>query len=479
MVLTLILVIMGAMALATDAIGIKTVLGAFVAGVLIGESPILTERIADQVQGMVSAFFAPVFFALAGINADLRALADPRTLGLTVALILVASFGKFSGAFIGGAIGGLSRRESLALGVGMNARGSTELIVASIGLSTGAISSTLYSMIVTMALITTSAMPPTLRWALARLPIRPGEKERLEREAFEANGFVANMERFLVLASDHPHGRLASRLVGLLAGSRGQPATVLHVKSEAASPAPPRSEGPDMAADLKRGADHARRARPEEAAETLNVAVKARLAPAGLEAALSAEAPKGYDFLVIGLDPAQMPGGGFNPEIAGSARAFDGPLAVVVARGAHARDPARAPLRILAPVTGAAHTRRSAEVAIELARAARAELTVLFISPAVGGSTFDARRRRILVDRNEQAALKEIAEIAERRDLRIRIRSRPSENLRDTILDEAGRCAATLIVFGTAVRSSEALLFGDTANSLLESSQCSLLFVAS
>jgi len=478
-VLTLILVIMGVMALVTKAIGVETVLGAFVAGVLVGESPILTKRIADQLQSMVSAFFAPVFFALAGVNCDLRILADPAVIGLTAALVLVASFGKFSGAFIGGAIGGLSRAESLALGFGMNARGSTEVIVASIGLSTGALSSTLYSMIVTMAVLTTTAMPPTLRWALARLPMRPGEKERLEREAFEANGFIANMERFLVLASDHPNGRLASRLVGLLAGSRGQPATVLHVKSQAAPPARPRGESSEMADDLKLGADRARRARPEEAAETLDVAVKARLKPAPMEEALSAEAPKGYDFLVIGLDPAQMPGGGFNAEIAGSARAFDGPLAVVVARGAHERDPSGAPLRILAPVTGAIHTRRSAEVAIELARAARAQLTVLFVSPAVVGSSFDSRRRRILLSRNEEAGLREVAEIADRRDQPIRIRRRPSENLRDTVLDEASRAGATLIVFGTAVRPSEALLFGEAANSLLEGSPRSLVFVAS
>lgn len=381
-VLTLILIIMGAMALATNAIGVHTVLGAFVAGVLIGESPILTKQISNQVQSMVSAFFAPIFFALAGLNSDLTVLKNPAALGLTAALVLVASFGKFVGAFIGGAIGRLSFAESLALAIGLNARGSTELIVASIGLSSGALSPTLYSMIVTMAVLTTCAMPPTLRWALARLPMRPGEQERLEREAFEANGFVTNMDRFLVLASDHPNGRLASRLVDLLAGSRGQPATVMHVKSQAAPPGQPRIEGPEIADDLRLGVDHARRARPEEAAETLDVAVKARLKPAPLEEALSAEAPKGYDFLVIGLDPVRMPGGGFNPEIAGSARAFHGPLAVVVARGPHERDPVGAPLRILAPVTGAIQTRRSAEVAIELARAARAHLTVLFVSPA-------------------------------------------------------------------------------------------------
>ena len=140
-VLTLILIIIGAMALLTQALGVQSVLGAFVAGVLIGESPILTKRISEQLRGMVSSFFAPIFFALAGLNSDLTILRSPKVVGLTAALILVASAGKFGGAFIGGAIGRLSRAESLALAIGMNARGSTEVIVASVGLSSGALTS--------------------------------------------------------------------------------------------------------------------------------------------------------------------------------------------------------------------------------------------------------------------------------------------------------------------------------------------------
>src|SRR4029078_857283 len=56
-VIATILVIMGAMALTTHAIGVHFVLGAFVAGVLIGESPILTEHIDEQLRGMIVAFF--------------------------------------------------------------------------------------------------------------------------------------------------------------------------------------------------------------------------------------------------------------------------------------------------------------------------------------------------------------------------------------------------------------------------------------
>ena len=156
-------------------------------------------------------------------------LGDPTLFFLTIGLILIASVGKFAGAFLGGALGGLSARESLALGCGMNARGSTEVIVASIGLSMGALSPDLYTMIVTMAVVTTMAMPPTLRWALSRLPLRSDERVRLEREAFEATGFVTNIERLLVAVDGSANGKLAWHLADMLARSRGIPMTVLHL----------------------------------------------------------------------------------------------------------------------------------------------------------------------------------------------------------------------------------------------------------
>ena len=77
----------------------------------------------------------PIFFGLAGLSADLTVLAQPRFLILTLGLVAIASVGKFGGAFLGGRLAELTNRECLTLGCGMNARGSTEVIVATIALS--------------------------------------------------------------------------------------------------------------------------------------------------------------------------------------------------------------------------------------------------------------------------------------------------------------------------------------------------------
>jgi Kef-type K+ transport system membrane component KefB len=62
----------------------------------------LTRHIDEQVRGLVVALFMPVFF-LSVVNADLAIIKEPSVFDLTICLILIASIGKFTGAFVGGA----------------------------------------------------------------------------------------------------------------------------------------------------------------------------------------------------------------------------------------------------------------------------------------------------------------------------------------------------------------------------------------
>ena len=389
-VITAILVIMGTMALITHLIGVHTVLGAFVAGIFVGNSPILTRRIDEQLRGLVVALFMPIFFSLAGLHADLTILGDPTLLSLTIGLILIASLGKFAGAFFGGALGGLSARECLALGCGMNARGSTEVIAASIGLSMGVLSQDLFSMIVAMAVVTTMAMPPTLRWAFSRLPLRSDERDRLEREAFEATAFVTNIERLLVVVDDSANGRLALHLAGMLAQSRGIPVTVLHLEwrelAQGIETTPQRRVKAAASGVNEMDETEVRKAR----ARRLDVALHiASLTP---EAAVTKEARKGYDLLMIGVERTTAAHGGFHEQIARTVSGFEGPLAVAVARGSHLQEPLERRLNILVPVRGNKVSRRGAEVALALARAGSGAVTALYVIGAVG---LGATQRRL------------------------------------------------------------------------------------
>jgi Kef-type K+ transport system membrane component KefB len=479
-VITTILVIMGVMALTTHLIGIHTVLGAFIAGVLIGESPILTKHIDEQLRGLILAFFMPVFFGMAGLGTDLTILRDPQLLFLALGLIAIASIGKFAGAFIGGEIGGLTRPESLALACGMNARGSTEVIVASIGLSTGALTQNLFTMIVAMAFVTTMGMPPMLRWSLSRVPLGKAEQDRLEREEFEAKGFVSNLERLLLVVDESPNGKFTSHIAGLLASRGGLPTTVLPkpVGKEKSKQSTRPATGADTTAEqaLKAAAQDVKRTEPNED-EPPSVHVTVRKASGSpIEETITSEAKKGYDLLFVGLQSTKSRAGAFNPEIASMAVAFEGPLAIVMGQGDHLKQPDRCRFNILVPVVGTDVSRRAAEVALALARACECPMTALYVANTGANAK---RRGGPRERRHEQAILKEIVQMADRYDVKVQTAVRSDVAPDEAILAQAKKGGHDMIVMGVQRRPGNKLFFGDTAAAVFEKSPGSVLYLSS
>lgn len=477
-VITTILIVMGIMSLITEAIGVHAILGAFVAGILVGQSPILTRHIDEQLRGLIVALFMPVFFGLAGLSADVAALAQPQLFLFALALIAIASIGKFGGAFVGGAFAGFGIGESLALGSGMNARGSTEVIVASIGLSLGALNQDLFTAILAMAVVTTMAMPPLLRWQLGRLPLKPDEEERLEREVFESRGFVTNMERLLVAVDESPTGRFASRLVGLLAGIRRIPTTIVPVEPETGRQ---QARPPATAERMKRLATATADAvAPDKLGsdtepEPVDILTRARREPA--EEAVVREAQKGYDLLVIGVEP-NAEEAVFDPRITRIAEGFEGPFAVAIARGVRRRPEAGRALDILVPVTGTKHSRNGAEVALMLARADQGSVTALYAR-----STTGSWRRRLgtgwATGEDEAAILREIVEMGDSLGVSVRTATRNRATAADAILAQLRHARHNLIVMGVSRRPGVALFFGDTSAAILAESPRSILFVSS
>ena len=462
-VVTAILIVMGVMALITHLIGIQTVLGAFIAGILIGESPILTRHIDEQLRGLVVALFMPVFFSLAGLNADLSILKNSQLLQLTILLVVIASFGKFAGAFLGGALGRLTFSESMVLACGMNARGSTEVIVASIGLSMGVISHDLFTMIVTMAIVTTLAMPPMLRWALLRLPLHEEERARLERQEFEAKGFVTTVERLLLAADDSPNGKLALRLAGLIARSRGITTTVLQLGRGR-----PEASIRTAIATTGSAASNARKVHMTLRTDTLPV-----------ESAITREARKGYDLLILGITNTVAAQGGFHQDVARIASVYDGPLAVVVARGEHVAAPEGGALNILVPVRGNKVSRRAAEVALSIAHMSDSPLTALYVLSTTGMGAVQRRLKRpTATRRHEETVLKDIVGVADRFGRPIRTALRLNVAPEDAILRQASLGHYNLIVMGVGRPAGETLFFGKVAAAVLENSKHSILFVS-
>lgn len=478
-VISTIFVIMGAMALTTSAIGVHSVLGAFVAGILVGESPILTKQIDQQLRGMITGFFAPVFFGLAGLSADLTVLNSWTLIYLTAGLILIASIGKFAGAFIGGKIGGLTGRESFALASGMNARGSTEVIVATIGLSLGMLNESLFTMIVTMAVVTTMAMPPMLRWALSRLPLGPDEKKRLEREEFEARGFVTNLERLLIAVDESPNGKFAARIAGLIASTRGMPTTIFHLGKRKSESEQRNEKAEATAKEVEAVAKKAKtsRKRSKDEDELRDVDVTARVQESPTQKAIEDEAKKGYDLLVVGVRNTLTSDGAIRNEVNRIASGFSGPLGLVMARGPHEENPLNSRLNILVAVAGTDISNRAAEVAVVLAHAGNARVSALYVASVAEGKN-RRFRRATASHRQEEASLKDIVEIGERFGASVRTAVRVNALPDQAILQYAKSGRFDLIVMGVSRRSGDKLFFGNTAQSVLEKAGCSVLLLA-
>jgi Kef-type K+ transport system membrane component KefB len=151
----------------TQAIGVHLVLGSFVAAILIGRIPSVDKSATESVRQVGMGFFVPFFFAYTGIKVDLTSL-HGSALTFTILAVIVACLGKVIGGSVGARIGGLPRWEALAVGVGLNARGAMELVIAAIGLSIGVLNEATYAIIVLIAVLTTVMAAPLLKLCVAR-----------------------------------------------------------------------------------------------------------------------------------------------------------------------------------------------------------------------------------------------------------------------------------------------------------------------
>ncbi len=160
-----------------DFVGLSAIVGAFAAGLILSnkeftywkqdcqnkESCYLDEQIKNQIRPF-EAILAPIFFVLMGTQVKLEAFLDYEIVVLASALTVVAIAGKLVSGW--GAPAYLPR---LAIGAGMVPRGEVALILASLGKTMGVLSSTLFTAVVMMTIITTLLGPPLLKWQLSKV----------------------------------------------------------------------------------------------------------------------------------------------------------------------------------------------------------------------------------------------------------------------------------------------------------------------
>ena len=151
----------------TDKIGIHTVFGGFILGVVMPRG-VLTEEITRKLEPFTVIFLLPIFFTFSGLNTTLNVLMDPTILLVAVAVLVASTLGKGAACWAAARLNGEDNRTAMAVGALMNSRGLMELIIINIGLQKGVIGPKLFSILVVMAVVTTLMASPVFEWVYGR-----------------------------------------------------------------------------------------------------------------------------------------------------------------------------------------------------------------------------------------------------------------------------------------------------------------------
>jgi Kef-type K+ transport system membrane component KefB len=153
----------------SELLGLHFVVGAFFGSILIPRTMFSKgdfDRVKRSISGITMGFLAPVFFATMGVSFDLTSLNNL----LLMTVILIASFlSKIFGGYFGGKLAGFDNAKSITIGLGLNARGIMEIVIANIALQKGFIDISIFSILILMALLTTVITPLLLKDAFGRM----------------------------------------------------------------------------------------------------------------------------------------------------------------------------------------------------------------------------------------------------------------------------------------------------------------------
>lgn len=448
----------------SQALGLEAMLGAFVMGILLGQLPRLPGEVYRDVERIAIGVFAPVFFAVAGLKVNLRTLLEPRLLLVALLVIAIATLGKVAGGYAGARLlGGRDHWTALSFGVGMNARGAMEIIIATIGLSMGILTQEMFSIIVLMAITTSLMAPPALRWTLSHVRPEKQELDRLKREELEEQSLIAGVRRVLVPVRCREEERrsilaLESHLVARMM-ERGPVAVTLLSVIEAC----------DREASERFLAGAAKRFPGVELSRKL---VEAR----DVGEAILDEAAKDYDLVILGAPSSDGKAEVFDPMVDYLVRMAPCTTMVTQGRLSERHWP---PRRIVVPTNGSAASRNAADVAFNLAGEGDAEVIILNVVNRGESSRLDesgeVHRRQMAAAR---AIVDELCRVGEAMGVRTHTCVREGTTPEAALLEVAGAEETDLILLGTDLRpGSERLFLGPRVERILGSAPCPVVVV--
>jgi len=491
-------------ALATGAItqymGLEAILGAFVVGVLVGQVKRFNYQVRRSFETMTLSVFAPLFFAIAGLRMDVAALADPTVFTVGVVVFAIACFGKFGGIMGSSRLAGLSRWEGITIGGGMNARGAMEIIVATIGLGLGILTTSMYSIIVAVAIATSLMAPAIMRWSIPKIEMGDAERKRLEREEYLQESFVNNLTRVLLPTRGTVDTQYAARLIGPLFRPLQTDLDLLYIDDSDTSTADgvrgwlgerlldrgggdSRMTGQSESKSAERAFTDLEERLGEQASPMRQLVVNA---PGSVAETILENVDVGYDMVVVGERTIGNDPNGplFSETIDRVVQETPCPTMVVSTSESVKRDPGQIdePIRrILLPTVGTQASRHAAEVAFTIAAEENALVEVAHVVARSGSSDqfvdspdltneLDVADR--IVDRDAELG----RQLGAKAVTTVTVSDKPGVEL----VDIADRNGADVIVMGTNTRPiSQRAFFGPNVEYVINNAPCPVAVLSS
>ncbi len=147
----------------TQWIGIHAIFGAFLAGVMIGETGEIRNSTREALRDFVLYLFAPIFFATMGQRANFVAHFD---FPLVSGMLGIACVGKACGGTLGALMGGMKRTEALSVGFGLTAQGVIQIILGFVALEYALITEKVFVALAITAIVTSMISGPLIQWAM-------------------------------------------------------------------------------------------------------------------------------------------------------------------------------------------------------------------------------------------------------------------------------------------------------------------------
>lgn len=162
----------------TEMIGIHAIFGAFLAGAVMPRTGEGRTQLLERLDLVTTSVLLPVFFAVVGLSTKIGLIDSVHLWLVTGLVIVVAIIGKLGGSAVAARIVGETWRDSVTIGILMNTRGLTEIVILTVGLELGVIDQRLFTVMVIMALVTTFMAGPALRRLVPQPDDRAGDASR-------------------------------------------------------------------------------------------------------------------------------------------------------------------------------------------------------------------------------------------------------------------------------------------------------------